>query len=293
MSGGRQFGVTTNPVVAGFYHQPTGTVSYVVADPGAKRAAVIDAVLDFDQASARTSTAAADLLCRHVAEQGLTVDWVLETHAHADHLSAAQVVRARLGGKIAIGEHIVDVQKAFAPIYDMALPASDGFDRRFADGERFSIGGLSAQVMHTPGHTPACVSYVIGDAAFCGDTIFMPDYGTARCDFPGGSAETLFRSIRRLLSLPPETRIFVGHDYPPQGRGPAWQSTVAEQRARNKHVRDGVGADEFAKLRRERDATLGMPALIWPSIQVNIRAGRLPDPAGNGMVYLKLPLNAL
>ena len=281
------------PSITGFFHAPTGSVAYVVADPATGRAAAIDAVLDFDQASARTSTQAADEICAFVKRENLTVDWILETHAHADHLSAAQVLKKRLSGVIAIGEHIAEVQRAFAPLYGMSVPPPEVFDRRFAEGERFKIGGLEAEVMHTPGHTPACISYLIGDAVFCGDTLFMPDYGTARCDFPGGSAETMYRSIRRLLALPPATRVFVGHDYPPEGRGPAWESTVAQHRAGNKHVRDGVSEKEFAEMRRKRDATLSMPALIWPSIQVNIQAGRLPEPDRNGLVYLKLPLNAL
>ncbi len=281
------------PRIAGFFHPATGTVSYVVADPVSARAAIIDPVLDFDQAAGRTATEAADRLRCHVDEARLTVDWILETHVHADHLSAARWLKDRLGGRIGIGEHVRAVQRCFSGLYNFAPPDDGDFDRLFADGERFGIGGLEAEVMHTPGHTPACVSYRVGDAAFCGDTLFMPDYGTARCDFPGGSAETLYRSIRRLLALPPDTRIFCGHDYPPAGRGPAWQSTVAQQRAANKHVRDGVAEADFARMRRARDATLAMPALIWPSIQVNIRGGRLPAPAGNGIAYLTLPLNAI
>lgn len=281
------------PVVAGFFHAPTGTVSYVVMDPVTSRAAIIDPVLDFDQAASRTTTVAADLLCRHVAEARLAVDWILETHVHADHLSAARYLKDRLGGRIGIGEHVRDVRRCFSGLYDFAQPEEGDFDQLFADGERFRIGRLEAEVMYTPGHTPACVSYRFGDAVFCGDSLFMPDYGTARCDFPGGSPETLYRSIRRLLALPPETRIYCGHDYPPAGRGPAWQSTVAQQRAANRHVRDGVAEADFARMRRARDATLAMPALIWPSIQVNIRGGRLPAPEGNGIAYLKLPLNAL
>lgn len=281
------------PDVTGFFHQPTGSVSYVLADPATRRGAVIDAVLDFDQAAGRTSTAFADAICAHVEKAGLAIDWVLETHAHADHLSAAQHVKRRLGGRLAIGEHIRDVQQCFARLYNIACPGTDGFDHLFKDGERFKIGALDADVMHTPGHTPACLSYHVGDAVFCGDTLFMPDYGTARCDFPGGSAETLYRSIRRLLALPAETRIFCGHDYQPGGRPAAWASTVGQQRAANKHVRDGVSEADFARMRRERDATLGMPQLLWPSVLVNIDAGRLPRAEGNGLSYLKLPLNAL
>lgn len=284
---------TAHPTVVGFFHAPTGTVSYVVSDSAARRAAVIDAVLDFDQPSGRTSTKSAEAVAAHVEERKLTVDWILETHAHADHLSAAQFLRKRLGGKIAIGEHIAEVQRTFAALYGIPQPTPEVFDRRFADGERFMIGGIEAEVMHTPGHTPACVSYRVGDAVFCGDTLFMPDYGTARCDFPGGSAETLYRSIHRLLSLPPETRVFVGHVYPAEGEKPAWEATVARHRAGNKHVRDGVTEAEFAQMRRTRDATLAMPQLLWPSIQVNIQAGQLPAPDKNGLAYLKLPLNAL
>jgi len=281
------------PDVTGFFHQPTGSVSYVVADRATRRGAVIDAVLDFDQAAGRASTGSADAICRHVEEAGLGIDWVLETHAHADHLSASQHVKARLGGRLAIGEHIRAVQQCFAKLYNIATPSTDGFDHLFKDGERFAIGSLDALAMHTPGHTPACVSYRVGDAAFCGDTLFMPDYGTARCDFPGGSAETLYRSIRRLLALPSETRIFVGHDYQPAGRPAVWVSTVGQQRAANKHMHDGVDEAAFVAMRRARDATLGMPQLLWPSVLVNIDAGRLPKAEGNGLAYLKLPLNAL
>ena len=284
---------TASPTVAGFFHPQTGTVSYVVSDPATRRAAIVDSVLDFDHASGRTSTQSADAIAAHVTGLGLKVDWILETHAHADHLSAAQTLRRSLGGTIAIGEHIAEVQRTFAALYGTPVPSPQVFDRRFADGERFKIGSLEAEVMHTPGHTPACVSYRIGDAVFCGDTVFMPDYGTARCDFPGGSAETLYRSIRRLLALPPETRVFVGHVYPAEGAQPQWEATVAQHRAANKHVRDGVAEADFVKMRRERDATLAMPQLIWPSLQVNIQAGKLPAPDKNGLVYLKLPLNAL
>lgn len=280
------------PQVTGFFHQPTGSISYVVADPASRRAAIIDPVLDFDHAAGRTATTFADRLWRHVEATRLTVEWILETHVHADHLSAADYLKGKLGARTGIGEHVKTVQRCFAGLYNFPLPDGNVFDRLFTEGEHFAIGELAASVMHTPGHTPACVTYVIGDAVFCGDTIFMPDYGTARCDFPGGSAETLYRSIRRLLDLPPATRVYCGHDYQPGGRGPAWQSTVAQQRACNKHVRDGVAEAEFASMRRARDATLSMPALIWPSIQVNIRAGRLPLAEGNGIAYLKMPLNA-
>jgi glyoxylase-like metal-dependent hydrolase (beta-lactamase superfamily II) len=284
---------SARPEVTGFFHQPTSSISYVVADPAARRGAVIDAVLDFDQAAGRTATDFADAICAFVEKSGLRIDWVLETHAHADHLSASQHVKARLGGRIGIGEHIRAVQQCFAKLYNIACPGTDGFDHLFKDGERFAIGSLQADVMHTPGHTPACVSYRVGDAVFCGDTLFMPDYGTARCDFPGGSAETLYRSIRRILDLPVETRVCCAHDYQPGGRPPAWISTVGQQRLTNKHVRDGVSEAEFVRMRRARDATLGMPQLLWPSVLVNIDAGRLPRAEGNGLSYLKLPLNAV
>jgi glyoxylase-like metal-dependent hydrolase (beta-lactamase superfamily II) len=284
---------SARPEVTGFFHQPTSSISYVVADPAARRGAVIDAVLDFDQAAGRTATDFADAICAFVEKSGLRIDWVLETHAHADHLSASQHVKARLGGRIGIGEHIRAVQQCFAKLYNIACPGTDGFDHLFKDGERFAIGSLQADVMHTPGHTPACVSYRVGDAVFCGDTLFMPDYGTARCDFPGGSAETLYRSIRRILDLPAETRVCCAHDYQPGGRPPAWISTVGQQRLTNKHVRDGVSEAEFVRMRRARDATLGMPQLLWPSVLVNIDAGRLPRAEGNGLSYLKLPLNAV
>jgi len=281
------------PEVHGYFHQPTGSVSYLVVDPATRRAAVVDAVLDFDQASGRTATDYADHLVAEVERLGLAVEWILETHCHADHLSAAPYLREKLGGRIAIGEHIAEVQRIFAQVYNLAPPDRAGFDRLFAEGERFAIGGIEARVMHTPGHTPACITYVIGDAAFCGDTLFMPDYGTARCDFPGGSAATLYRSIRRILDLPPATRIFTAHDYQPGGRPPAWVSTVGQQRRCNKHVRDGIAEAEFVAMRKARDATLAMPQLLWPSVQVNMNAGRLPRAESNGKSYLKLPLNAV
>ena len=279
------------PAVTGFFHPATGSVAYVVADPAMRRAAVIDAVLDLDPASGRTDTGFADTMCRHVEAQGLAVDWVLETHAHADHLSAAPHVRSRLGGHTGIGAHIRTVQRALAPLYGMEVPTAEGFDHLFADGERFALGSLDVSVMHTPGHTPACVSYHVGDAVFCGDTLFMPDYGTARCDFPGGDAAVLYRSIRRLLALPAATRLFTAHDYQPGGRPAAWASTVGQQRACNRHIRDGVSETEFVAMRRTRDATLSRPALMWAAVQVNIQAGRLPQPEANGIAYLKLPLN--
>ncbi|MGI9383385.1 MAG: MBL fold metallo-hydrolase [Methyloligellaceae bacterium] len=289
----------TKPVqadVRGFYDPATATVSYVVADPATNRAAIIDPVLDYDPKSGRTSTASADALIDAVKADGLTVDWLLETHAHADHLSAAPYLKDSLGGTIAIGEHITTVQSTFKQLFN-AEPAfaSDGsqFDRLLADGEVFRIGGLEARVMHTPGHTPACLTYLIGDAVFVGDTLFMPDYGTARADFPGGDAAALYRSIRKILALPPETRLFLCHDYPPAGRGPAWETTVAEQSEANIHVHDGISEADFVAMRTARDATLAMPVLLLPAVQVNMRAGRLPPPESNGICYLKIPVNAL
>ncbi|MFY8144259.1 MAG: MBL fold metallo-hydrolase [Caulobacter sp.] len=283
--------------VTGFFDQDTFTVSYVVKDPASDACAIIDSVLDFDPASGRTSHASADKIIAHVRGQGLKVEWILETHAHADHLSAAPYLQAALGGRIAIGADIVAVQKVFGTLFAMGPDfAADGrqFDHLFHDGERFSIGSLDAVVLHTPGHTPACVSYVIGDAVFVGDTLFMPDYGTARCDFPGGDAATLFASVRRLLALPDETRMFLCHDYLAPGRTEVrWETTVGEQKSANIHVREGVEQDAFVRQRQARDATLGMPRLILPSVQVNIRAGRLPEPEANGVRYLKLPIDAV
>jgi glyoxylase-like metal-dependent hydrolase (beta-lactamase superfamily II) len=256
---------------------------------------VIDPVLDFDPAAGRTDTRSADAIAGFVDKNRLAVEWILETHVHADHLSAAARLKAALGGRTGIGARVVDVQKRFAALFDVEQEfATDGrqFDRLFADGETFEVGGLAARVLHTPGHTPACATYLIGDAAFVGDTLFMPDYGTARCDFPGGDARTLFRSIRRILALPPETRLFLCHDYKAPGREVyAWETTVADQRAFNIHIRDGIDEDAFVALRTARDAELEMPRLILPSVQVNIRAGELPPPAANGIRYLKLPLN--
>jgi glyoxylase-like metal-dependent hydrolase (beta-lactamase superfamily II) len=278
------------PAIQPFFDPATWTVTYVVHD-GAS-AAIVDSVLDYEPKSGRTRTASADQVIAFVRGRGLKVEWILETHAHADHLSAAPYLRAHLGGRIAIGERIREVQAIFREVFNLEkeLPA---FDHLFADGERFAIGALEAQAMHVPGHTPADMAYRIGDAVLVGDTLFMPDVGTARADFPGGDARTLHRSIRRLLALPPQTRIFVCHDYPPKGREPRWETTVAEQRAANIHVRDGVSEDEFVALRTARDRTLEMPTLILPSIQVNIRAGELPLPEANGRAYLKIPLNAL
>lgn len=288
--------MATKPEVQALFHAASSTISYIVSDPETRRAAVVDPVLDFDAASGHTATTFADRIAATVQEMGLTVDWVLETHVHADHLSAAPYMRRVLGGKIAIGARIDAVQRTFKGIYGLGqdfLCDGSEFDHRFADGETFRVGEIEAHVLHTPGHTPACVSYVIGDAVFCGDTLFMPDYGTARADFPGGDAHTLFRSIQRLLTLPDEIRIFVGHDYAPNGRSPAWETTVGAQKRENKHVRTGISEDEFVAMRQARDATLGMPALLLPSIQVNIRAGRMPEPEPNGISYLKIPLNVV
>lgn len=284
------------PKVRGFYHEDSGTVSYVVAEPGARRCAIIDPVLDFDPNSGRTATVSADEIVDFVRDKQLEVEWLLETHAHADHFSAASYLKGKLGGRIAIGATIVLVQRLWKEIYN--LPAdypADGsqFDHLFGDGERFSIGALEARVMETPGHTPANISYIAGDAAFIADTIFQPDFGTARCDFPGGSARTLYRSIRRILALPPETRLFTGHDYMPGGRDPAWESTVAEQRGSNPHLKNDPPEEEFVAMREARDATLPMPRLILQSLQININAGRLPPPEKNGVSYLRIPLNRL
>lgn len=284
------------PIIQGFHDEATGTVSYVVADRPGGRAAVVDPVLDFDLRSGRTATRSVDRVLGWVAAQGLQVDWVLETHAHADHLSAAHVVQQRAGGRTGIGERIVEVQATFQALFNLRggfRPDGSQFDHLFADGEQFGIGSLEAQALHVPGHTPADLAYRIGDAVFVGDTLFMPDVGTARADFPGGDARTLYRSIRRLLALPADTRLFVCHDYPPAGRGPAWEATVAQQRSANLHVHDGVDEDAFVRMRNARDATLDVPSLILPALQVNVRAGELPAPEDNGIAYLRIPLNAL
>ncbi|MEH6714726.1 MBL fold metallo-hydrolase [Parasphingorhabdus flavimaris] len=285
------------PVIKAFFDQPTYTVTYVVHDKETKCAAIIDSVFDFDPASGRTSFDSADEVIAYVKEQDLTVQWLLETHAHADHLSAAPYLQEKLGGKIAIGEHIVTVQDVFGKLFnagtDFQRDGSD-FDRLFADGDTFKIGDLDVTVMHVPGHTPADIAYVIGDAVFVGDTMFMPDYGTARADFPGGDARKLYQSMRRLLSLPDTTRLFMCHDYLPAGRTEyVWETTVAEQRKNNIHAHDGVTEDEFVKMRTERDKTLDMPRLILPSVQVNMRAGHLPPEEDNGVRYLKVPLNGV
>ncbi len=283
-----------HPDIQAFFDEQTFTVTYLVSDPQSRLATIIDPVLDYDSKSARTSTKSADAVLAVAKAKDLSLEWILETHAHADHLSAAAYLKGLTGAKIAIGEHIVQVQKTFAPIFNARDIAGDGrpFDRLLKDGD--AVGGLSIEVMHTPGHTPACVSYRIGDNVFVGDTLFMPDYGTARTDFPGGNARDLYRSITRILSLPPQTILWMCHDYKAAGRDHyAWRSTVAEQRANNIHVHDGIDEEKFVTARQARDRTLATPALILPSVQVNIRAGQMPPRDDNGQIYLKLPVNRL
>ncbi|MGI4817028.1 MAG: MBL fold metallo-hydrolase [Janthinobacterium lividum] len=287
---------TPTPEVTGFFDAQTNTVSYLVVDPATRHAAIIDPVLDYDAAAARTSTQSIDAIMQTVSERGLKLVRVLETHAHADHLTGADEIRSRTGVPIGIGQHITKVQKVFGNLFEAHDVSHDAvvFDETYADGDRFQIGELSARVLHTPGHTPACVTYVIGDAAFVGDTLFMPDYGTARCDFPGGDARTLYRSIQKILALPDDTRIFVGHDYLPQGRSDyVWETSVGAQKSGNIHIGQGRTEDEFVALREARDATLSAPKLILPALQVNIRAGALPPPEESGTRFLKLPLNAM
>ena len=283
--------------VTAFFDEATFTVSYVVKDPDSSACAIVDSVLDFDYASGRTDTRSADAIVAHVREHGLEVAWILETHVHADHLSAAPYLQERLGGKIGIGENIRVVQDTFGKVFNEGTEFQrDGsqFDKLFKEGDTFEVGALKGAVLHTPGHTPACLTYVIGEAAFVGDTLFMPDFGTARCDFPGGSAEDLYASIQKILALPDETRIFVGHDYKAPGRDEyAWETTVGEQKRFNIHVGAGKPAEEFVRMRTERDATLAMPRLIIPSLQVNMRAGQMPPAEDNGTVYLKVPVNKL
>jgi len=283
--------------IESFFDEQTFTVTYVVSDSDTKSCAVIDPVLDFDQASGRTSHASADKVIGYIRREGLKLEYVLETHAHADHLSGGSYIKSQLGGKIAISEHIADVQKIFKGVFNLEKNFNvfgQQFDILFKDGDTFNIGNLHARVMHTPGHTPACLTYVIEDAAFVGDTLFQPDYGSARADFPGGDARTLFKSMRKILSLPEDTRIFTCHDYKAEGRDHfEWESTVKEQREKNIHVHDGTSEDAFVEMRTKRDKTLDMPKLILPSIQVNIRAGELPPKEDNGVSYLKLPINAL
>ncbi len=285
-----------NPEVKTFFDQATFTATHVVWDPGSRRAAIVDSVKDYDPSSGRSSTESADAVIAFVREQDLGVDWILETHVHADHLTAAPYLKDKLGGRIGIGSRIDVVQGVFKKVFNAEEGfTTDGrqFDHLFEDGETFAIGELDASVVHTPGHTPACVTYVVGDAAFVGDTLFMPDFGTARCDFPGGDARQLFKSIRKILSLPPETRLFLCHDYAPNGRDYQWETSVAAERTQNIHVRNGVTEDDFVAMRSARDKELGMPVLILPSVQVNMRAGELPPAEDNGTHYLKIPVDAL
>jgi glyoxylase-like metal-dependent hydrolase (beta-lactamase superfamily II) len=284
------------PNIKAFFHAPTSTWSYVISDPSTSEAAVIDCVLDYDAKSGRTATFSLDRIIEHVRANDLTVQWILETHAHADHLSGGYALRSTLGGRLAIGAGIRKVQQTFKRIYGLGPefePQGRPFDRLLEDDETFRIGTLTARVLATPGHTNDSVTYLIGDAAFVGDTVFMPDGGTARCDFPGGDAHTLYRSIRRLYDLPPETRVFVCHDYPPEGREPHCQSSVGEHKKANIHLSADTDEAQFVRLREARDATLDMPNLIIPAVQVNIRAGRLPDAQANGIAYLKIPLNTM
>lgn len=281
------------PVIRAFFDEPTNTVSYLVHDPETKRAAVIDPVLDYDHRTGKAATKSADAILGAAAAGALTIDWVLETHAHADHLSGAPYIKLKTGAKVGIGEHIRDVQKIFRPVFNATDLKGDGseFDRLFKDGEHFQVGGIDIEVLHVPGHTPADIAYRMGDAVFVGDTLFMPDYGTARADFPGGSARALYRSVKRLLALPEATRLFMCHDYKAPGRDQyAWETTVAEQRANNVHVRDGVSEEEFVAVREARDVKLVAPLLLMPSIQVNIRAGKLPPADADGVHYLKIPV---
>lgn len=285
------------PDVLPFFDPATSTISYIVVDPSTRHAAIIDSVLDYDPKAGRVSTASADAVIAAVRERDLTVDWILETHVHADHFSAARYIQRTLGGGvIGIGDHISPVQANFADIFDLGPDfPTDGrqFDHLFKDGEHFTIGSIEAEAIYTPGHTPACMSYHVGNAVFVGDTLFQPDYGTARCDFPGGDAHEMFRSVHRLYELPGETRVFTAHDYQPGGREPQWESTIAAQKAQNLQINEKVSEDEFVGMREKRDATLAAPVLILPSLQVNIRAGDLPEPAPNGRRYLKIPLNTL
>ena len=284
------------PNVSAFFDEATFTVTYVVSDPDTRHAAIIDPVLDFDAASGRTSTHSADEVIAHVKDNELSIDWIIETHVHADHLSGAPYIKDKLGGTTAIGAGVSAVQETFKSVFNLKDLDADGsqFDHLFADGENFKVGNLDAQAMATPGHTPACVTYVIGDTAYVGDTLFMPDFGSARTDFPGGSATQLYDSIRKILALPDETRLFMCHDYKAPGRDEfAWETTVAEQRASNIHISDDVSRDDFVAMREGRDAQLGMPKLILPSLQVNLRAGQLPDPEDNNIRYLKIPLDAV
>jgi len=284
------------PNVNAFFDEATFTVTYVVADPATRRAAVVDPVLDFDPASGRTSTTSADEVIAFVKSENLGIDWILETHVHADHLSGAPYIREQLGGRTAIGANVTAVQDTFKSVFNLKDLATDGsqFDHLFEDDESFDIGGIAGRVIATPGHTPACITYVIGDAAFIGDTLFMPDFGSARTDFPGGDATQLYESIQKILSLPDDTRLFMCHDYKAPGRDVyAWETSVAEQRASNVHINDTVSREAFVEMREGRDSELGMPKLILPSLQVNLCAGRLPEPEDNDIRYLKIPLDAV
>ena len=284
------------PSVTAVFDEATFTVTYVVADPDSAHAAIVDPVLDYDPASGRTSTASADKVVAFVRDNNLSIDWVLETHVHADHLSAAPYLREKLGGKVAIGKNVAAVQETFQGVFNIEDLATDGsqFDHLFEDGDAFSVGGMAGSIIGTPGHTPACITYVIGDVAFVGDTLFMPDFGTARTDFPGGDAGMLYDSIQRILALPGDTRLFMCHDYKAPGRDEfAWETSVAEQREVNVHINRNVSRDEFVAMREGRDAELGMPKLILPSIQVNVRAGQLPEAEANGVRYLKIPLDTV
>ena len=283
----------SKPIIDAFFDEATFTVTYLVTDPQTKRAAIVDPVLDYDPKSGKASTRSAERVLAKAAERQASIDWILETHAHADHLTAAPFLKSRTGARTVIGEHIRDVQRIFRKVFNASDVSEDGreFDKLVADGETLPLGNLAIEVMHLPGHTPADVAYRIGDAVFVGDTIFMPDYGTARADFPGGDAATLYRSIRRLLSLPAETRLFMCHDYKAPGRDQyAWETSVADERARNVHVHDGVAEAEFVAMRKKRDATLAAPVLLLPSVQVNIRAGHFPPPDDNGQSYLRIPV---
>ena len=292
----KQIDPDMRPDVTGFFDPDTNTISYVVKDPASRACAVVDSVLDFDYAAGRTAHRSADAIIGFIRDHDLSLEWLIETHVHADHLSAAPYIQQALGGRIGIGEQIRAVQDTFGKVFNEGTEfRRDGsqFDRLFQDGDTYMIGGMKGVALHTPGHTPACMTHVIGDAAFVGDTLFMPDGGTARADFPGGDARVLYRSIRRILSLPPQTRLFMCHDYGPNGRDIKWQTTVQDEREHNIHAHDGVTEDEFVHLRTERDATLDMPRLIIPSIQVNMRAGRLPPPADGGRRFLKIPIDTL
>jgi glyoxylase-like metal-dependent hydrolase (beta-lactamase superfamily II) len=288
--------MVVKPEIASFFDPATATITHIVHEAGGRECAIIDPVLDYDPKSGRTGTRSADALIAHIRGAGLAVAWILETHAHADHLTAAPYLQRHLGGHIGIGRHIVAVQQTFGALFNAGpdfMPDGSAFDRLFDDGETIALGALEGRALHTPGHTPACVTYAFGDAAFVGDTLFMPDYGTARCDFPGGDAATLYRSIHRILALPEETRLFMCHDYAPDDRAVAWETSVRAQRQSNIHVHDGVDEAAFVAMRTARDATLDMPVLILPAIQVNMRAGHFPPAEANGTRYLKIPLNKL